>query len=220
VAALNSGVAGGAKIVNPNVIAAAHAPNTLVPTNATMPSATIGAYGLGWFIHDYFGQKIVQHGGNGEGWTALVWMAPQPRLGIAVLTNMHNSALPYALAYSVADRILDRPARDWIKEYKALESRLGPPALGSPAAGLEPPGASAAGEYDHPVYGRARLSEEKGRLVFSYGTLSGAIEGTAVSWLRTDMAAVLGPGRLSVAGSGSTLVLEAAGERIEFTRVR
>ena len=35
------------KVVSPNVIAAEHAPNTLVPVNATMPSATVAAYGLG-----------------------------------------------------------------------------------------------------------------------------------------------------------------------------
>ena len=217
---LNNGVANGAKIVGANVIAAEHAPNTLVATNATMPSATIGAYGLGWFIHDYFGQKIVQHGGNGEGWSALVWMAPQHRLGIAVLTNMHNSALPYALAYSVADRILDRPSRDWTAEYKTLEPRMGPPALAKPAAVLEAATPSAAGEYEHALYGRVRLAPVDGRLVFSYGNLTGALDGTTVSWQRTDMAAVLGPGRLSVTSGGSTIVLEAAGERFEFTRVR
>jgi hypothetical protein len=133
---------------------------------------------------------------------------------------MHNSALPHAVAYSVADRLLDRPARDWVAEYKALESRLGPPALGSPAAGLEPPAVTSAGEYDHAVYGRARLSVEKGQLVFSYGTLSGAIAGTAVTWFRSDMTAVLGPSRLSVTAGGSALVLETAGERVEFTRLR
>ena len=56
--------------------------------------------------------------------------------------------------------------------------------------------------------------------MFSYGTLSGEIQASTVNWLRTDMAAVLGPGRTSIGGSGATLVLEAAGERIEFTRVR
>jgi CubicO group peptidase (beta-lactamase class C family) len=217
---LDNGVGNGAKIVSPNVIAAEQTPNTLVATNATMPLATIGAYGLGWFIHDHAGQKIVQHGGNGEGWSALVWMVPRQRLGIAVLTNMHNSSLPYALAYTVADRLLDRPARDWTTEYKTLESRLGPPALANPATTLEAAAVASAGEYEHPVYGRVRLAAVDGRLVLSYGTLSGAVEGTTVKWLRSDMAAVLGPGRLSMTGAGSTLVLEAAGERFEFTRVR
>ena len=58
------------------------------------------------------------------------------------------------------------------------------------------------------------------RLMFTYGTLAGTLSGTTVTWQRTDMAAVLGPGRLSVHGGGATLVLEAGGERIEFTRVR
>ena len=147
---LGDGTSGGRKIVSAGVLAAEHAPNMLVPSNPTMPSAAVTAYGLGWFVHDYFGHKIVQHGGNGEGWTALVWMAPQTKLGIAVLTNMHNSAAPYAVAWSVADRLLGRSDHEWAGEYRRLEARLGPPPL--PAApALEAVGAAAAGEYEHPI---------------------------------------------------------------------
>lgn len=219
---LGDGSVQGRRIVNANVLAAEHAPNTIVPGNPTMPSAVVSTYGLGWFVHDYFGHKIVQHGGNGEGWTALVWMAPQLRLGVAVLTNMHNSGAPLAIAYSVADRFLGRPARGWLDEYAALEAKMGPPPLPAAPAGLAAPGPASVGTYEHPVFGRASVSERSGGLQFTYGSLSGVIDGTAVSWRRSDMAAVLGPGRIGVRQDGqrTMLLLEAGGERFEFTRVQ
>jgi CubicO group peptidase (beta-lactamase class C family) len=215
---LGDGSVNGTRIVTANVLAAEHAPNTLVAPNATMPMATLGAYGLGWFVHDYFGTKVVQHGGNGEGWSALVWMLPQRRSGIAVLTNMHNSALPYALAYTVGDALLGRPSRDWARDYKTQEARMGPPPL-PPASSAVAPTATDAGEYEHALYGRARLTSTGDRLTFSYGTLSGVVTGTSVTWQRSDMAALLGPGRVSISAAQS-LVLDAAGERFEFARVR
>jgi hypothetical protein len=63
---------------------------------------------------------------------------------------------------------------------------------------------------------------ERGGLVFTYGTLSGVVVDTTVTWTRSDMAAVLGAGRLSLRteADAKRLVLETAGERFEFTRVR
>ena len=212
---LGDGTVAGKRLVSAAVLAAEHAPNTLVPGNATTPSAAITAYGLGWFVHDYFGHKIVQHGGNGEGWSSLVWMVPQQKMGVAVPTNMHNSTLPHAIAYSAGDALLGRPPRDWSAEFKALKGRLGPPPI-APAQGLVAATPAEAGDYDHPLYGSARLEAQDGRLVFTYGTLSG----TAVSWLRTDMTALLGPGRLSVGTARASLVLEGGGERFEFARLR
>lgn len=219
---LGDGSANGKRIVGANVLAAEHAPNTLVPPNASMPSATLSAYGLGWFIHDYFGQKVVQHGGNGEGWTSLVLLVPGRRLGVAVLANVHNSAAPTAIAYGIVDRVLGRTPRNWIGEYAALEARMVPPPLPAAPPDMTGPTAAAGGTYEHPVFGRATLDERDGRLTFTYGTLTGAIDGTRVTWTRSDMAAVLGAGRISVrdeAGS-ARLLLEVAGERVEFTRIR
>ncbi len=218
---LGDGTANGARLVSANVLAAQHAPNILTPGNLSMPSAVLTSYGLGWFVHDYFGHKVVQHGGNGEGWTSLVLMIPNARLGVAILTNMHNSTLPYATAFSLVDRVLGRTGRDWAGDFRAAERKLGPPSLPPASPDTVAPDATSAGEYEHPVYGRARLSiTETGAMQFEYGTLRGALDGTTVTWTRSDMRAVLGPGRVSIQGATSGLLLYAGGERIAFTRVR
>jgi CubicO group peptidase (beta-lactamase class C family) len=219
---LGDGTVSGRRLVNANVLAAEHTPNILVPGNVSMPSAVMNAYGLGWFIHDYFGHRVVQHGGNGEGWTSLVLLVPQQRIGVAVLTNVHQSAAPTAIAYTVIDRLLGRTAHDYTSEYAEIETRRTTPVLAAPAAPLTAAGADAVGDYEHPLYGRAALSMERGGLVFTYGTLSGVVVDTTVTWTRSDMAAVLGAGRLSLRteADAKRLVLETAGERFEFTRVR
>ena len=62
------------------------------------------AYGLGWFLQDYRGRFVVQHGGNIDGMTALVALMPDERLGVVILTNMNASPVPNALAFDVFDR--------------------------------------------------------------------------------------------------------------------
>lgn len=147
-------------------------------------------------------------------------MVPGQRLGVAVLANMHNSAVPYAIAFAMADRVLGRDGRAWAEEYLALQRRLGPPPLAAPASPLTAPTPESVGVYAHPVLGRAALSLIGGRLQFEYGALRGWTDDVTIAWQRSDMAAVLGSGRVSVQDEGSKLLLEAGGERVEFTRIR
>jgi CubicO group peptidase (beta-lactamase class C family) len=50
-------------------------------------------YGLGWFLHDWNGHKVVEHGGNVPGFTAQAALMPGERLGFVLLTNASNSPL-------------------------------------------------------------------------------------------------------------------------------
>ncbi|MCC6745044.1 MAG: serine hydrolase [Acidobacteria bacterium] len=62
----------------------------------TTPQIKIGgtsAYGLGWFLHDWHGHKVVEHGGNIDGFNAQVAFMPDQRLGFVLLTNVTSSPL-------------------------------------------------------------------------------------------------------------------------------
>lgn len=61
-------------------------------------------YGLGWFLSDYKGRRIVEHGGNIDGMTAQVGMMPDEKLGIVILANHGQSMLPQALLFDLFDR--------------------------------------------------------------------------------------------------------------------
>lgn len=88
----------------------------VVPNPFTLmmhPGSTRHGYGLAWFNRDYAGTTIVQHGGYVDGFTSFVAMGPEHGFGVVVLTNMHNSLAPFALAYRVIDAYLGVAERDW-----------------------------------------------------------------------------------------------------------
>jgi len=88
----------------------------VVPNPFTLmmhPGSTRHGFGMAWFVRDYAGARIVQHGGYVDGFTSFSVMGPAKGFGVVVLTNMHNSLLPFALAYRVIDAYLDQPTVDW-----------------------------------------------------------------------------------------------------------
>lgn len=225
---LGDGTWNGTRLLGPQVINATRNPQMVTPTAYFAPDAVLAAYGLGWFLNDYHGTLIVQHGGNGEGWTSMVWLQPSQKLGVAVVTNMNNSMMPWAMAYAVADAYAGRPARDWSAHYQAAErARDAAQAKQMPVA-VE--GAVDAAQwsatYTSPVYGVLRIVESEGRLELQYGpalraTLRPVANGVAAFW-RPDVLAVVGPSllRLSTRGTDSLLTLQLGGDTIEFTRAR
>jgi CubicO group peptidase (beta-lactamase class C family) len=160
-----------------------HTPQTIIraepPWSLFYPESHFIAYGLGWFLHDYKGRKVVEHGGNIDGMSALVAMIPEEQLGVVILTNLSGTALPAALKYRIFDAYLGHPQRDWsanlLKTFKALEAQ------GQAAAkkladervkGTQPSLAleKYAGGYKSDLYGEAKVTRENDKLVLSYGS--------------------------------------------------
>ncbi len=50
-------------------------------------------YGLGWFLRKWNGHKVVEHGGNIDGFNAQVALMPDQKLGFVLLTNVTASPL-------------------------------------------------------------------------------------------------------------------------------
>jgi CubicO group peptidase (beta-lactamase class C family) len=50
-------------------------------------------YGLGWFLRKWNGHKVVEHGGNIDGFNAQVAFMPEQKLGFVLLTNVTASPL-------------------------------------------------------------------------------------------------------------------------------
>ncbi len=142
-------------------------------------------YGLGWFLHDHRGRKVVEHGGNIDGMSALVAMIPEEKLGLVILTNMNSSPLTSAIASRVYDLYLGVQPRDYsaelLKTYNALleqakqaqkkieESRVKGT---SPALALD----QYAGTYKDEMYGDAKVALEKGKLVLTTPGFVGDLE--------------------------------------------
>jgi CubicO group peptidase (beta-lactamase class C family) len=63
----------------------------ITPQMAVTP--TDNNYGLGWFLKDWKGHRIVHHGGNIDGFNAMVSWVPDQNVGFVTLTNVGASPL-------------------------------------------------------------------------------------------------------------------------------
>lgn len=50
-------------------------------------------YGLGWMLHDWNGKRVVEHGGNIDGFACEVGMLPDEKLGFVLLCNVTATPL-------------------------------------------------------------------------------------------------------------------------------
>ena len=161
-----------------------HKPQTIVPLegfwNLSAQDAHLLTYGMGWFLHDYHGRLIVQHGGNIDGMTALVALMPEEQTGLVVLTNLGPNDLTYALMYRVFDAYLKRPPKDWSASLLKADRELVAQAKqetknreATRVAGTKPslPLEQYAGTYSDSVDGDATVRREQGGLVLRYGSL-------------------------------------------------
>lgn len=71
------------------------------------------SYGLGWVLHERDGRKVVEHGGNIDGFSAEVALMPEERLGFVLLMNLDVASLQQAAAGLVFDALLGKePAEE------------------------------------------------------------------------------------------------------------
>ncbi|MDT5295238.1 MAG: hypothetical protein QOJ76_2118 [Acidobacteriota bacterium] len=68
------------------------------------------SYGLGWFVRDWHGHKVAEHGGNIDGFNAQVALMPDQHLGFVLLTNVSNSSLPASAMEAVWSNLVGNPA--------------------------------------------------------------------------------------------------------------
>jgi len=130
-------------------------------------------YGLGWFLFPFHGHKVVLHGGNIDGMSALVSFIPDQRIGVVVLTNMNQSFMHVGVTYWIYDRLLGEPAHDWnteiLAKVQAAEKAGEAAARADEAArvtGTSPSRSLAeyAGTYADSLYGSITIRNEGGGL--------------------------------------------------------
>lgn len=172
---------GGRRLVSENAFAELFAPQALVGADEFYPTARLTrpsftAYGLGWFLQDYRGEKVAYHTGSIDGTVAIVGLVPARRLGIVVFANRDHAELRHALMLRAFDSAIDpagaRP-RDWSAELRTLyggfaRARRAARAQAASANVRDPrpprPAADYAGSYADSLYGPARVRADGGRL--------------------------------------------------------
>ena len=74
-------------------------------------------YGLGWFLEEYSGRKIVSHTGGVNGFVTSVTLIPEEKLGIIVFTNTDQNSFYEALKWEIMDAYLGNIYRNYSKVY-------------------------------------------------------------------------------------------------------
>ena len=205
---LARGTIGGKRLISERMIDEMHTPHTVVPIDTgsrrNNPYTHLQAYGLGWFLQDYRGRFVVQHGGNVDGMTALVAMLPEEHLGIVILTNMNGSGMPSALMNRAFDLHLGVTPDDWSAKAFALTEAArarSREALRKADAARVPntkPSLALdryAGVYSDSLLGDVIVHDSAGTLVLSFGpNWSGVLEHWHFDTFRTRFdTPVLGP---------------------------
>lgn len=167
---LNEGRAGDNQIISAAEIAHLHTPQMLMDAsgNAQNPELNDPSYALGWFVYRHKGLQVVQHGGNIDGFSALVYMVPEKNFGLVILTNQDGAGVPTLLARYATDMVLNLEPTDWYartygegdkKDEEQKEDKKPEPkriAGTRPSHSLE----AYAGEYEHPGYGIVEILQD------------------------------------------------------------
>lgn len=209
---LNDGVVNGKRLVNSAALRETHSPQILAvagvpPTGRggdpaardSFPVTHFSSYGMGWFVEDYHGQLMWQHGGNTTGMTAAVGMLPEKHIGVAVLSNMQSAQLPAIVMHYIFDRALGLPMRDlsaeayerYLVQRRRADSVTAAQAAEHPKDAKPPlPLNAFVGTYADSLYGDATVSIVEGQLELHRGDWHGVLQ----YWNANNFRWVLPPG--------------------------
>ena len=131
-------------------------------------------YGLGWFLEEYGGKKIVSHTGGVNGFVTSVTLIPEEKLGIIVFTNTDANAFYEALKWQIVDAYfhfpyvnysnfyLGRQKEQYAEEEKQLRLKQDTIVM---HLKTDLPIQAYAGNYVHDVYGKMTITFEDEKLV-------------------------------------------------------
>jgi len=172
---LNKGKYGSDQVISAKQFDIMHEPQMIVgkgPLANVNPEFTPMMYGTGWFIRHYDGTKIVQHGGNIDGFSAYVYLLPEDDIGMVILTNKNGAQLPTALAMHATDWLLGKKEIDWTQRiYQAQEKQDEDLKEERPSVKNTSPShpiSDYAGKYEHPAYGIVDVKQRSGKLQMNF----------------------------------------------------
>ncbi|MDX2016163.1 MAG: serine hydrolase [Planctomycetota bacterium] len=170
----------GARVLPAEQIRELFTPLTPLGAGADPDSVPVG-YAMGWFVEVYRGVRLVQHGGNIDGFSALVTLAPDKGFAIATLTNQNGSALPSVIEKTAVDRLAGLEQRDWQAETfgkaeiaRAAGEKAQEKQAGDKIAGTSPSQAIAnyAGTFADAGYGRLEIARAGDALSLTYNGMT------------------------------------------------
>lgn len=142
-------------------------------------------YAMGWFVDVYRGKRRLHHGGNIDGFSAMVALLPREKIGVVVLTNMNGTGLPEVAARHALDCATGMNPVDWnaqslVQSTAAVaQARQAKASLASTRKGGTKPShaiADFAGRYQHPGYGIILVAPDGEGLQFTFNGITTPLE--------------------------------------------
>lgn len=186
---LESGVHEGQRLVSDGTMAEMHYPQMAIQADAPENRLhsrdavmNFNAYALAWWVLDYRGRKVVDHGGGIDGMRAHVAFMPEEGIGMVALSNARPNNLIVALMYRVFDHFLDggagADAADWstlmlaeMREGEARQAEARRELAANRASGTSPsrPLPEYAGTYEEQYHGAVDILHGDDGLRLSLG---------------------------------------------------
>jgi len=170
---VGGGTFNGKAILKPETFAYLFKPHTLLPEAGFYPTRQLTrpnwlSYGLGWFQHDYRGEKLDFHTGSIGGLIAIAGIIHDKKTAVYVLANRDHAELRHAILYQALDLwAFDDATRDWhreifdlyedlrekgeVREQEELEKRVQNTRTSLPLEAYS-------GTYRHPMLGEVTVS--------------------------------------------------------------
>jgi CubicO group peptidase (beta-lactamase class C family) len=232
-AQLANGRLDGKEIIPASAIAQTRTPHSILGNGGHMfNKAHFNLYGLGWFLEEYAGRKIVAHTGGVNGFVTGVCLVPEEKLGIIVLTNTDANNFYEALRNEIEDAYLGLPYRNYSKVYldyqqagekeKASQWKMTRDSIAMNAATALSL-TSYTGDYMHDIYGKMNIKIEGGKLIMRfehhtgrYGTLE-ALGGNRFFCTYSDPLYGMKKLEFTVAGNKVQSLTVKVADFVEFT---
>ncbi|MBV9215094.1 MAG: serine hydrolase [Acidobacteria bacterium] len=156
-------------------------PNIMIPISEAgqkaNPTRHFRGYGMGWFLEDFRGRKIISHSGGLDGMLSYTVLVPEENLGFVVLTNSESPAYQIMMN-KIRDVMLETPASDYIQiakdtlaAGKAAQADADKKVDAARLPNTKPslPLSGYVGTYTSQMYGDVIVAEENGHLVMRLG---------------------------------------------------
>jgi len=177
-AQLNAGKYDGKQVIPQAAISQTWFPHSILGNGGKQfNTGHFNLYGLGWFLEEYCGKKVVSHTGGVNGFVTSVTLIPEEKLGIIVFTNTDQNNFYEALKWEIADAYLGKPYRNYSKVYlgfnnqqKQNDAKQDKKMTDSAALHLTPALAANnyCGDYTNDVYGNMSVVQENGELKMKF----------------------------------------------------
>jgi CubicO group peptidase (beta-lactamase class C family) len=158
---LNKGKAGDVQVISEASLAQIHSPQMVMPGARDFTEFLPSSYAMGWMVQPYRGHLRIHHGGNIDGFSALVSFLPDDNIGMVVLTNMNGSGFPGVVSLYASDLLLKLDPVDWhgrfrsridkAREEEKKQKEKDPER--KPGTSPSHPLTEYTGKYDNPGYG-------------------------------------------------------------------